>query len=219
MNSPRKIFLAIADNGMGLSRTSWAVSMMGACLDVLSKYHVSIARVSNPYPEMSMNIASNSFMESGCDEILIIDTDIKFSTSELRRLMTHEHPFVSGLYTKKTPGLFFVAAGLDGDASPFANDGRPRLRPIKRVAKGFLRLQREVFEKTRPLRAEVEDPRGESMVEYRKTLPGEHSEDFEFCDAWRSVGGQVMVDTSVILQHEGSIPFPILETCQKEDAA
>lgn len=214
--TPRKIFLAVQDNGMGLSTTRWAISMMGACLHVLRDYNVEVRHISNPYPHHGMNIASDYFVKSKADEMLIIDTDLKFDPSDLTKLLSHDVPFVSGLYTKKMPGMNFVAAALPGDTNPFAQDGRPVLREFARVAKGFLRLKREVFDILEPNRAVVIDPRdGGSMVEYWMCLPGGHSEDFELCDKWRELGGRVMVDVSIIVQHEGMALHPILETCKR----
>lgn len=196
--------------------------MIGACLHVLRHYSIEVRHFSNPYPHHSMNLATNYFMDGDCDEMLIIDTDLKFDASDLEKLMSHKEPFVSGLYTKKKPGLDFVAAALPDDRQPFASDGRPPLREFARVAKGFLRLKREVFETLKPHRDVVMDPRdGTNMVEYWRCLPGGHSEDFELCDKWRELGGRVMVDVSVIVQHEGTVLYPILDTCQlvKEEVA
>jgi hypothetical protein len=220
-HEPRKLFFPVIDNGIGISRTSWALSMFAAGVSSLRDYSIEARHISNPYPDGGMNLATWHFIDSGADEMIVIDTDIKFLPSDLTKLLSHDAPFVSGLYTKKMPGMFFVAEPMDNIALPYAQDARPALREFKRVAKGFLRVKREVFEALRPFVAEVPDPRGGTMHEFWKTLPGGHSEDFEFCDKYRAIGGRVMVDVSIILQHEGSALYPILETCRtvKEEAA
>ncbi len=211
----KKLLFATADNGMGLSRTSWAVSMMGALLSLARTHNMEVKHISNPYPDGSMNFASDHFMRGDCDEMIVIDTDVKFQPSDLAKLLSHDAPFVSGLYTKKMPGLHFIAEPVEGIALPYTEDAnRPNLREFKRVAKGFLRLKREVFETLQAVVPEIEDPRGGTIYEYWKTLPGGHSEDFEFCDKYRRAGGKVMVDISLVVQHEGTALWPLLETCR-----
>lgn len=207
----KKIFLPIIDNGMGLSRTSWAFSLAVACLGVLSKHEVTLQSISYPYPDGAMNLATASFLESGCDEMLVIDTDVVFSDKLIERLLSHDEPLVFGLYPKKVVGLNFPMEPLDGDEFPFStSDGRPVLREFKRVARGFMRVNRSVFEALKPhVPFEHSDIYGKESYTFWKVMPGGHSEDYAFCDLYRSIGGKVMVDISCCAQHEGSVVYPI----------
>lgn len=53
---------------------------------------------------------------------------------------------------------------------------------------------------------------GKPIVEFWKTMPGGHSEDFDFCDRWRALGGKILVDQRITAQHEGSVVYPISGT-------
>ncbi len=198
---------------MGLSRTSWAVSFANACLTVLQGYDVSLMHLSFPYCDGAMNIASNAFLDSGCDEMIVIDTDIVFKPAQLAWLLEHDEPLVFGLYPKKQPGLEFPIEGLTLE-NPFSPNphapGVPPLVEIKRAAKGFMRIKREVFEELAPLVPEYFDGHlGRVAYEFWRVLPGGHSEDFAFCDKWRATGGHVLVDQRITAQHEGSAVYPI----------
>lgn len=183
---------------MGLARSSWAVSMFTVALSILRKHEVHYMSVSYPYPDGAMNIATKAFMDSECDEMVLIDEDIRFQPTQLEQLLGHDLPLVFGLYPQKKPGLTFPAMGLDFDFTPFANDGRPPLRELAACARGFMKAKREVFEGT-----EIEPG------VWWKTDGIGHNEDFDFCKRYRDKGGKVMVDISICCNHEGSAVYPI----------
>lgn len=204
----KKLFLPIIDNGMGLSRTSWAFSLAVACLSSLRNYAVTFQSISYPYPDGSMNIATQCFLESGCDEMIVIDTDIIFSPEHLEKLLSHDLPLVFGLYPKKTPGLIFPVMSV-GEDNPFSNDG-PDVVEVARVARGFMRVHRSVFESLKPHVEKITcSETGRDQWLFWKTLPGGNSEDFAFCDLCREHGIKVMVDQRITTQHEGSAKYPI----------
>lgn len=198
---------------MGLSRTAWGVSLAMACASVLRPYKLSFDPISFAYPDDAMNIATHNFRKSGANELIVIDTDIEFEPFHLESLLSHDLPLVFGLYPKKRPGLHWPAMPLEGDLAPFACDGRPNLREVARVARGFMRVHRSVFDQLEPyVKKEVCNQTGEEMSIFWKCLPGGGSEDFAFCDLWRSIGGKVMVDNSIRTRHEGSASYPIEAT-------
>lgn len=186
--------------------------MFGA-LGNVRDHELTVGGFSYPYPDGAMNMASTSFLESDCDEMIVIDTDVVFPPSHLAMLLSHDEPLVFGLYPKKKPGLEFPVEPLDGDSEPFANDGRPPLREVARCAKGFMRVNRSVFDKLKPHVEKIEcaQTRRKQYL-FWKTLPGGHSEDFAFCDLWRSIGGKILVDSRITCQHEGSALYPIKGT-------
>lgn len=221
MSRPKLLF-AIIDNGMGLSRTRWGSSMFKLGVSgVLDGFDVNVTEISYPYPAGACNFASHEFMKSDCDRMIIIDTDESFSPVHVRHLLSHSVPFVSGLYAKKEIGLNFPIELLDDGGeegtSPFAPDpnaeGVEPLVEVARCARGFLNVDRGVFELVKPHRPSYEFAEtGEEMVEYWRGLPGGGSEDYEFCDLYRKLGGRVFVDQRIIVDHWGSVKFPIAGT-------
>lgn len=207
------LFLPLIDNGMGLSRTSFTFSMIHAALTVLREHKVDLQRVSYPYPDGAWNIAVQYFLESDAEEIVKIDTDIKFEPEDLSRLMSHDEPIVFGLYPLKKVGLEFPAIGLDDGVYPFADDGRPDLREVSQCAGGFVRIHRSVFEKLKPFVdciTSAENQRPQWI--FFKNLPGGHSEDFSFCNLARLHGYKILVDRRITTIHDGSAEYPIKGT-------
>lgn len=205
------LFFPVIDNGGGNSRTAWGMSMFVLGLSgVLAGRKVVVKSISYPYPDGAMNIATSHFLDSGCDRMIIIDTDEVFEPWCVSLLLSHDLPFVSGLYPKKCPGLEWPCVPLDEDPLPFADDGRPYPREVARCARGFLNLHRDVFIQ---MQDAVPDYFCDQTQSQRKLfwrgLPGGHSEDFEFCDRWRILGGKVLVDPRITVLHEGSVSYPI----------
>ena len=206
----QKLFLPFIDNGMGLSRTSWALSMFSLALSpVLDAYEIDAQGISYPYPDGAMNIATADFLESGADRMLIIDTDEIFNPSHIELLLSHDVPVISGVYPKKKPGLEFPVVPLESNPAPFA-EGQPIPVEVARAARGFMAIHRDVFTSLES-RAEsyIDSETGRSGRIYWPTLPGGHSEDFGFCDLYRSIGGKILVDKHCTAKHEGSCVYPI----------
>lgn len=208
-----RLYLPIIDNGGGNSRTAWGISLFMAGLDGAFKdYEVHVEGISYPYPDGAANIASASFMNRGFDRMLIIDTDETFETHDVTKLLAHDLPFVSGIYPKKRPGLEFAIVPMEGD-NPLADDGRPSLREVARCARGFCAIKRDVFETMKPHTPTYIAPETDKEEhDYWRHLPGGHSEDFAFCDLWRSLGGKVWLDIDIRVKHEGSCSYPIAGT-------
>lgn len=204
-----KLMLGVIDNGMGLSRTAWAVSMFGA-LAVLQDRKIVIQGLSFPYPDGAMNIMSERFMASDCDELCIIDTDLEFQPEHLAMLLSHDEPLVFGLYPLKEPGLKWPAIFLESNPDPFSAEGP--LCEVAAAPKGFMRVHRSVFETMRGsgLVDKFTHPQtGNEQYEYWRTLQGGHSEDFRFCQIWRELGGRVLIDKRICVNHLGSASYPI----------
>jgi hypothetical protein len=219
------IYFPFLDNGMGLSRTSWAMAMCDACLTILRDFKVTMEGISYPYPDGAMNIATDHFMETEAQSMVVIDTDVIFSLQDLACLLSHgDEPFVAGLYPKKVPGLVFPACPIEGQEHVFADDGRPFLREIACVARGFVKIHRSVFEAMKPhCVTDIHVATGKPLTAYWKGLHGGHSEDFDFCNRYRAIGGRIMLDTRICAKHEGSAVYPIPGTYpepnSKEEAA
>jgi len=200
----KPIFLPIVDNGMGLSRTSWAISMLGA----FSGRAFVAQSFSYPYPDGAMNMAASAFLESECDEMIIIDTDVVFTRQQIDFLLSHDEPLVFGIYPKKEVGLTYPAEPLTENPQPFR--GEQILCEVKRTARGFMRVHRSVFEMLKNhVQAYTCAQTGRASWEFWRVLLGGHSEDFAFCDLWRSIGGRILIDRRCAAQHEGSALYPI----------
>jgi hypothetical protein len=73
-----------------------------------------------------------------------------------------------------------------------------------------MRVNRSAFENLKPLVPRITCAEtGRDQFVFWHPLPGGHSEDFHFCDLWRSAGGRVLVDSRILCKHEGSCAYPI----------
>lgn len=212
--SRKILFFPVIDNGMGLSSTLWSMSFAEACLGPLREYDVILRHLSYPYCSGALNIATNEFLLTGAEEMVTIDTDIVYPPQHLKWLLEHEEPIVFGLYPQKVPGLVFPLELLDTTKDPFAKDVHTLdvtpLVEVKRIARGFSRIHRSVFEKLAPMVPEYRcEQTGRMHKEFWKYLPGGHSEDFAFCDQWRAAGGKILLDQRISTQHDGRALYPI----------
>lgn len=200
--NPKPTFYPIIDNGMGLSVTGWAVSMMAALQGQSVFCHLS-----TPYPGYAMDIATKQFLESDCDEMIVIDTDLVFKPQDLAHLREHDEPLVFGLYSKRT-------VKFDPPVVPIVGQENPALQPgvlweVQKTARGFMRVHRSVFETMRPHVKLMENTEFGSMHCYWPTSYDGTSEDFAFCAKWRELGGRVLIDKRVFVGHVGQAKFPI----------
>lgn len=200
----KTIFYPIIDNGMGLSVTGWAVSMMAALQGQSVFCHLS-----TPYPGYAMDIATKQFLESDCEEMIVIDTDLVFKPQDLAHLREHDEPLVFGLYSKRT-------VKFDPPVVPIVGQENPALQPgvlweVQKTARGFMRVHRSVFETMRPHVKLMENTEFGSMHCYWPTSYDGTSEDFAFCAKWRELGGRVLIDKRVFVGHVGQAKFPIMK--------
>jgi len=205
-----KLFIPFMDNGSKSVTAHNHFSMVFAALTALKGRDVALASFSHPCPAATGNYATHHFLESNCDRMVIVDLDIQFTPKQLEMLLSHEVPIVAGVYPKKQPGLTLNLQVLN--KNHFAvDDAEIQANPlveVEWVARGFMTIHRSVFEAMEH-ESPIVDMDGSIVREYWRTLPGGHSEDKEFCQHWRKLGGKILVDQRLCVQHEGSILFPI----------
>ena len=203
MNSNDKpLFYPIIDNGMGLSVTAWAVSMMGALQGESVFCHFS-----TPYPGYAMDIATKQFLQSDCEEMIVIDTDLVFKPQDLAHLMEHDEPLVFGLYSKRTVRFDPPLVPLPGQEDPSKTPGV--LWEVAKTARGFMRVHRSVFEKMQPHVKLMPNTEFGDMHSFWPTSYDGTSEDFAFCRQWRAIGGRILIDKRVFVKHAGQVLYPV----------
>jgi hypothetical protein len=210
----KKLMFAVIDNGMGLSSTKWAVSFAGALL-YLRNVEIALFHCSYPYPDGAMNMVTAEFMESDCHELVTIDTDLEFQPHDLLNLISHEVPYVAGRYPQKVRELTYPLGTLT-EANPFTDAEKLKANPLVEVAwvtRGFSKIHRAVFEAMaqpcNDLRWWDHPSTGRSHPEWWRNEVGGHNEDKNFCERYRSLGGRVLVDSRIIVRHEGRASYPL----------
>jgi hypothetical protein len=201
MSTNKPIFYPIIDNGMGLSVTAWAVSMLSA-----SQGNQVFCHISSPYCGYAMELATHQFLQSECDEMVLIDTDLVFRPEHVAYLFEHKEPLVFGLYPKRQVEFELPLVALPDNPKPL--DAAGPLCEVAKTACGFMRVHRSVFEKMKPHVPLVKSEFGE-FHQFWPLAPDGTSEDFAFCARWRSLGGHILVDKRILVRHAGQAFYPV----------
>jgi hypothetical protein len=198
-----KRFYPLIDNGTGIIKAQYCYDALVA----LGGRGAVLGRVSQPYPTRSLNMATATFLSTDCEEMVVIDMDIHFTREDVDKLLSHDVPLVYGLYPKKALPLQWCVATLT-DESPFGGD--EPLVEVKRAGRGFMRVHRSVFEKMKPLVPEYHNHGRPEWQFWHEGCDNDgewRSEDWWFCDNWRKLGGKVLVDQTICLQHIGDYSY------------
>ena len=161
------------------------------------------------------------FLASAATDLVFIDSDLSWSPDDLVRLASYDVPFVAGVYQRKSRTKidfavkFGTSIGMDAQ----------RLMEVERVGTGFMRLRRDCLEKMVAAHAtlRLKNPLAQDDTHFyalfdTAIVDGQFiGEDFTFCDRWRAIGGQVLIDPAMNFGHHGAAAFdePLLKYLQK----
>jgi len=158
------------------------------------------------------NLLAQDMLESECDYLLFIDSDINFEPEDVFRLMVWaEDPkkgIIAGVPRTRSENMVYIA-DLDYDGNQeLTMNGRGLVRAT-RVATAFMLIRREVFVTMTEVHPEWKyyDSRSKRMLpclfDFQLTEEGYMGEDYLFCDRARELGFEVWVDPSIELGHMG----------------
>jgi len=154
------------------------------------------------------------FCASDATDLIFIDSDIGWEVGGLLRLISHNVPFVAGLYRRKEETLSYTVQFSDPHA--VTRNRETGLIEVTRVGAGFLRLQRNAIERMIDaypgLRYSPPHALGETKDRYAlfdtSLENGEfRGEDYTFCDRWRAIGGKIWADPEIVLHHIGTMAY------------
>ncbi len=165
------------------------------------------------------NTLTRKFLDSDCTHLLFIDSDLIFSSDQIRRIVSHNEDVVGGFYPKKKQGDPELVCNALDQSPPM--DER-RLTQLKYIGTGFLCVKREVFD--RMIEAYGKDlwytsDNDCATVEYDFWSVGTYqypdgtkrylSEDWYFCQRALDLGFKVYGDNGILLRHSGSAVYPL----------
>ena len=158
------------------------------------------------------NLLAKDMLESECDFLLFIDSDINFEPDDIFRLMAWgtdpKKGIVAAVPRTRNESKVYIAT-LDYDTNGDLTMNGMGLVRAKRVATAFMLVRREVFEtleKKHPEWAYYDaktDRTLSCMFDFQLAEEGYIGEDFLFCDRVRSHGFEVWIDPSITLGHMG----------------
>jgi len=153
-------------------------------------------------PATGRNQLVKLFMDSDCDRLVFLDSDISFPVGSLLRIAHQPEAFVGGCYRYKTDDENYPIGWLPGKEL-WANEHG--LIEVATMPTGFLALSRSVFEKFQekyPERHTSHHGRPQFCYFQMVFADGqEWSEDTYFCKEYREMGGKVYVDPEIPLSH------------------
>ena len=158
------------------------------------------------------NLLAKDMLESKCDFLLFIDSDINFEPDDIFRLMAWgtdpKKGIVAAVPRTRNESKVYIAT-LDYDTNGDLTMNGMGLVRAKRVATAFMLVRREVFEtleKKHPEWAYYDSKTDRTlscMFDFQLADEGYIGEDFLFCDRVRSHGFEVWIDPSITLGHMG----------------
>lgn len=161
------------------------------------------------------NLIAYDFLDSDCDNLLFIDADINFEPDAIFRLLAwnQDKAIVAGGYESRKPGKNYILT-LDNQDGHLKMDDMGLVK-AKRVATGFMMIQRRVFEKM------VEDhpewkhadstTKGKELYAFFDFMlkNGQYmGEDFLFCERAIEAGfDDIWIDPTIKLGHMGIMEY------------
>lgn len=156
------------------------------------------------------NVIADQFLKSDCDHLLFIDADMTFNPEDVLRLLAwnQNKGIVAGAYEARKEGKIYILT-LDSKNNAVVMDNMGLVK-AKRVATGFMMIQRQVFTQLAKLHPEWlhkdnADPTKtlHSFFDFLSTPEGYVGEDFLFCQRAIDAGFEIWIDPTIKLGHMG----------------
>ena len=212
-----------------------AVSLMKLAQDVLEHgINVQVSSVCGcSVVSRARNLVVYEFLQSKCEHLLFIDSDMTFEPDAVLRLMAwnQEKAIVAGAYEARKQGKVYILT-LDGDKDGEVIMDEYGLVKARRVATGFMMIHRRVFEGLAAKHPEwyhqdhSSPAKLYSFFDFLTTPDGYIGEDFLFCKRAEEAGFDIWIDPTIKLGHMGvhefvsdfgnDVLYPKLEARMKE---
>ena len=163
----------------------------------------------------------SKFLATDARDLVFVDSDLAWKAEDFVRLMSCPHPFVAGVYQRKSRTKIDFAVKF----GPTIAMDEHRLMEVERVGTGFMRLRRDCLEAMVAAHASLRlaNPLAPDDANFyalfdTAIVDGQFiGEDFTFCDRWRAIGGKVLIDPTMNFGHHGAAAYdePLLKYLQK----
>ena len=148
-----------------------------------------------------------AFLKSPCTHILCIDSDIAWMPEIVIQMLQADKDFLAACYSARSENVFLFKPLYNEDKSLKTNG---KFIEMRNIPSGFMLIKRHVIEKI------IEDTPEDKIIPSDKTLEPFHcifetkkidnefwGEDFIFCDKVRASGFDILVDPTIVLDHDG----------------
>ena len=158
------------------------------------------------------NTLAQGFMDSQCDKMVFVDSDITWELGALVKLAHYPFDFVGGCYRLKNNPEDYPMGWLPDPDGKGLRSNEFGLIECASLPGGFLCLSRAPFQSLIdrfPERAFVRHGKpGFGFFQMPAGLGGTWGEDTFFCKEWRDGGGKIYLDPMPTLTHWNFAPTP-----------
>lgn len=167
------------------------------------KYEIAMLN-SGTLLDASRNELTQTFLESDCDIMVCLDSDMVWSWDSLQRLLAFSaiYPVVTGAYQCKMDQPKFIVEIEDFQPNEHG------LLPINHIGMGFVAIQKSVFEELKPItEIYTHHVTGQEFYAFFRFAieNGKYiGEDVYFFHKLKEVGIQAMLDPHIELGHVGT---------------
>ena len=160
------------------------------------------------------NLIAKHFLDSECDHLLMIDSDMVINADDIFRLLAfnQSRPIVAGVgVARKKEKVYFSCLEQDENGNVLMDS--MGLVKAQRVGTGFMMVQRKVFEtlsKEHPEWHYYDQTHQADLItffDFELNEEGYMGEDFVFCNRARQHGFSVWIDPTIKLGHMGMMEF------------
>ena len=159
------------------------------------------------------NLLAARFLKSECSDLIWIDDDICWNSEDIMRLVASPNDVVGGMYRRKIHEY--------PEENPLSWCGHPLPKEetetdahgavtVEKIGFGFIKTSRESLER---LIAEGNLPHRydeDLKLDIHRFFHFDglgHSEDYDFCKNWRSIGGKIWCDPAIKMAHVGEFAY------------
>jgi hypothetical protein len=155
--------------------------------------------VYQPVIQYARNTLVKQFLESDNDEIVFIDSDQAWEPDDLIKLINSNKDFVGAAVHLKTHDERYNVKFLDNEVD---HEG---YLLVDSIGTGFLKISRNALEKICKDSEKYFYNETEYSSVFELSIKDGHAitEDFTFCEKWKSLGGKIYIDTNLKSFHIG----------------
>jgi hypothetical protein len=163
------------------------------------------------------NRAVQATFDANYTHLLFADCDMEFTPADVLRLIAHDKDVCVGPYRKKNPRDEYNYEFIPSETGEVTVCGVTGCMEVMRAGTGFMLIKRTVFEQMRDAMPEIRHVERLASGEWRETCSWfefqirdtangreQFSEDYNFCERWRSLGGRIWMDPTLKLGHYGA---------------
>lgn len=160
------------------------------------------------HPGQGRNQLAQAFMDSDCERLVFLDSDVTWEPGHLLKLAHYPVDFVGGCYRHKKPEESYPVHWMPDPELKGLRSNELGLIEVAGLPGGFMSLSRNVFDKLKAAHPSRHfEFMGHKMHGFFE-MPFNTGEDGYFCKSWIDLGEKIFLDPRIRLTHWSFAPTP-----------